>query len=165
MSNILPKLSTSGNTVVAVPPLLNPEKVVASFTLATSQLMELIGECKDSGKKTVEISRQMNGIEDRMTSLEQKAATTSDLGKAMGTLREELAEVKKQQAATLEELKILREDREPILKEVFAIGNTADHFRTTFQGAITGLVKGVGEALWKLESQVAAPQGVIFEKK
>lgn len=180
MANLPTKASTSpapASVSLSVP--ISPEKVVSNFTLATSQLIELLGECKDTGKKSVEITRQLNGVEDRLTAIEQRVstpqptsnqvATTSDLGKAMDTLKsdymKEISTIKTQLSDLQTEVKSLHEDREATLKEVFAVSNGADTFRTTIQSAVSALVKGTIEVLRKLDSQVSAVQGVIFDKK
>ncbi len=183
MANLSTKASASPVPAPTSPPPITPEKVVANFSLATSQLIELIGECKDSGKKSVELSRQLNGIEDRMTSIERKivelphppqvphhlVATTADLGKAMDSVKEEYSKemmsIKTQLSELQTEVKSLREDREATLKEMFAVNNGADDFRTAIQSAVSKLVKGVIEVLRNLDSQVSAVQKVIFDKK
>lgn len=179
MANLLPKSSSSTTPTTPV----TPEKVVANFTVATSQLLELIGDCKDNCKKGVELSHQLNGVEDRITTLEQKVstlphpphppahqvATTADLGKAMATVKDEytkeIQELKKQIASILIDIKGLRDEREPIVKELFTISNNADNFRNVLRTAISVLVKGVSDVFKKLETQIGETQTITIEKK
>jgi len=154
--------SAAPSKVPYIPASVTAEKVVANFSLATSQLVELIGECKDN-------SKQLSSVDDRLSALEKKVpappsnmATTGDLGKAMTTMRAEIEEMKKQ---IMDEIKVLRADRETFLKELFSTTTHVDSFRSTLQSAVSTLVKGTSDILHHFDTGISSILGFDEQKK
>lgn len=185
MSN--PQLKATSTMVTPLVPLPSSDgvgRIVTSFSLATSQLAELISEYKDTGKKTTDIVRQINSVEDRLTLLENRLtrteakiimphpptppptppdmATTGDVGKAVATLKNEIMNAI---AAIRAELKTLHNDREDLVKESFATESHLDTFQSIVQGSISTMATGLADILRKLSTEIGSVGTRDVQKK